>query len=304
MNDPIQNPIPASGDVKDPIPDGKNKGQGGQQSNDVDPMMADIDALFGDGDPNKASGDGSGQSGTPVVDAQGLPITTDPTVKQQSQQSFDGMTAEQRATHFQSLYNKLENDYNEMKPSYEKYKSVADFVNQVYEDPKVKQAFIAELAPDLLKKTDPYETLQEQLGKEFGDEFVPDEDEAAKPLSKSWRYFKRVDELYKELSEQKDTGVPQSLKELRKTREEELSAANTAADKDKVQIMDNMKWSSTEWTEFSTWATKLEAKHLARWYSHLRKQKPNAPNLVNQIGGQAPVTIPEVFKDLDNYFGK
>ena len=303
MNDPIQNPIPASGDGKDPVSDGKNEGQGNQQSNDADPIMADIETMFGESDPNKASGDGSGQSGTQVVDEHGVPIATDPTGKQPSQQSFDGMTPEQRATHFQSLYNKLENDYNEMKPNYDKYKNVADFVNQVYEDPKVKQAFLAELAPDLLKPTDPYETLQEQLGKEFGEEFVPDDDEAAKPLSKSWRYFKRVDELYKELSEQKDTGIPQSLKELRKTREEEILAANATADKDKVQIMDDMKWSSTEWTEFSTWTTKLEVKHLARWYSRLRKQKPNAPNLVNQIGGQAPVALPEVFKDLNNYFG-
>lgn len=303
MNNSIQDPIPASGDGKDPSQDGKNISQGTQQSNDADPIMADIDAMFGGTDPNQASGDGSGQSGIQAVDKHGVPIAADPAGKQQSQRAFDGMTAEQRATHFQSLYNKLENDYNEMKPDYDKYKNVADFVNQVYEDPKVKEAFLAELAPDLIKPTDPYEALQEQLGKEFGDEFVPDEDEAAKPLSKSWRYFKRVDELYKDLSAQKGTGVPVSLKELRKAREEQVSAANATADKDRVHIMDDMKWSSADWSEFSTWATKLEAKHLARWYTHLRKQKPNAPNLVNQIGGQAPVSIPEVFKDLDNYFG-
>lgn len=303
MNNSIQDPIPASGDGLGSSPEGDDKGGKGSTAKAVDPMMADIETMFGETDPNVASGDGSGTSGIKAVDEHGVPISAQQAGKQQSQESFDGMTAEQRATHFQSLYNKLENDYNEMKPQYDKYKNVADFVNQVYDDPVVKQAFLAELAPDLIKPTDPYEALQEQLGKEFGEEFVPDDDEAAKPLSKSWRYFKRVDELYKELSVKKDTGVPQSLKELRRTREEQVQTASANADKDRVQIMDDMKWSTTDWSEFSSWATKLEGKHLARWYGHLRKQKTTAPNLVNQVGGQSLATIPEVFKDLNNYFG-
>ncbi len=304
MTQNIQDPNPASGDGLEPKLDGNGNPIVDPAANAVDPIMQDIDAMFGGVDPNAASGDGTGASGTPGVDKDGIPIAPDKSGQQQQTNPFDGMTAEQRAAHFQSLYNKLENESKSLKPEYEKYKSVAEFVNQVYEDPQVKEAFLAELAPDLVKPTDPYHALQEQLGKEFGEEFVPDEDEATKPLSKSWRYFKRVDELYKDLSEKKGSGVPQTLKQLREDRENQVKDAAVKAEQERVQIMDDMKWGTTDWSEFTGWATKLQGKHLARWYQHLQKQKgTKAPNLVNQIGGGAPKDLPAVFKDLDNYFG-
>lgn len=298
----IQTPNPASGDGLDPNLDG-NAPAVSDDANASDEIMQDLEAMFGNDGSSAASGDGSGASGmTDPDDLLGIQSNKDGK-QQKPKDTFDGMTAEQRAAHFQSLYNKLENEYKQVKPEYEKYKNVADFVNQVYEDPQVKQAFLAELAPDLVQPKDPYDTLQEQLGKEFGEDFVPDEDEAQKPLSKSWRYLKRVDELYTKLAQQQPQ-VPKTLKQLREERENQLKQANEEAEKERMQIMNDMKWSQTDWNNFSSWATKLKGKHLARWYQGLRNRKGSAPNLVNQIGGTPAKGMPEVFQNLDNFFGK
>ena len=300
MTQNIQSPTPALGDESS-LPVKEEKVVNTAASNGVDPIMNNIDSFFGGDDPTLASGDGPGASGSAKPDEP----TTDVLLEEKGEQqkSFDGMTAEERAVHFQSLFNKAENELKNIKPEYEKYKNVAEFLNQAYEDPQVKQAFLNELAPDLVKPTDPYEALQEQLTKEFGEEFAPDDDEATRPLSKSWRYYKRVDELYKELSDKQQTKAPQSLKDLRIERERQLKDAQEQAEKDRVSILNDMKWSTSEWEEFTSWTNKLEAKHLARWYQHIRKQKKGAPNLVNQGGGGTSATLPEVFQDLKNYFG-
>jgi hypothetical protein len=301
MTDPtIQGHTPASGEVLigpdgQPIPESK------AGTNVPDPLMNDIDAMFGN--TGTASGDGKPPEGTPGIDEDGLPIAPVTGNKQPEVNSFDGMTPDQQAKHFQSLHNKLENEYNLMKPEYEKYKSVADFVNQVYEDPQVKAAFLAELAPDLVKPTDPYDALQEQLGKEFGEDFVPDETETQTPLSKSWRYHKRVEELYKASADKAANSTPTSLKELRKSREQALKDADAVNATERSQIMSDMKWGQVDWDEFSQWGGKLKTKHLSRYFEAGRKNRGGkAPNLVNQ-GGGAQVGQPAAFENLTNFFG-
>lgn len=285
----------------DPTLDPTAAGGGqGVQSNDSDAIMADIDALFGSDDGTSLSGgrkDGT-QPGRAVDDLMPRKQSTQPT------DDTKKMTPEQLAAHFQSIADKAQNKLGQIEPAFEKYKSVADFLNQVYEDPKVRRAFIAQLEPDLIKPTDPYDALQEQLSKEFGAEFVPDEDEANKPLTKSWRYLKRVDELYRDISSKRDELVPKTLEELRKERQAQQERAMQDFEKERLDTMNELKWSQTDWNNFQAWAPKLKIKHLAKWYDHMQRAKGKAPSLVNQFGGTATQSVPEFFQHLDNMFGK
>jgi len=300
MTDPIQDGTPALGEPG-LGPDGLPIVQVGKGANAPDPRLNDIDAMFGNN--QGASSDGNQPVGTPEFDKDGLPIDPEPGQKPPEVNPFDGMNPDQRAAHFQSLYNKLENEHNQMTPEYEKYKSVADFVNQVYEDPQVKAAFIAELAPELVKPTDPYDALQVQLGKEFGADFIPEETEASIPLSKTWRYHKRVDELYKQHAENQGANVPKSLKELRLAREEELKAVDATNATERLAIMKENNWGQADWDDFSNWGGKLKTKHLSRYFEAGRKaRRGKAPNLVNQ-GGTAPTGQPKAFENLTNFFG-
>lgn len=301
MTDPIQGHTPASGEVLigpdgQPIPESK------AGVNAPDPLMNDIDAMFGQ--TGIASGDGPTPSGTTAeFDEDGLPIAPATGDKPPVKNPFDGMTPGEQAKHFQSLYNKLENEHNTMKPEYEKYKSVADFVNQVYEDPAVRNAFLAEIAPDLVKPTDPYDALQEQLGKEFGEDFTPDDTETNTPLSKSWRYHKRVEELYKKHAEAGAGNTPVSLKELRVQREQALRDAENLNTTERHQIMKDMGWGQVDWDEFSSWGGKLKTKHLSRYFEAGRKARGNkAPSLINQSGGSV-AGQPAAFENLTNFFG-
>lgn len=295
--DNIGNPNPTLG--ADPTLD-PTAGGGGQgvSSNDSDAIMADINALFGTDDGTSSSG--GRQDGT-------QPGSEDLMPRKQSAQPADstkGMTAEQLAAHFQSIADKANHKLSQIEPAYEKYKSAVEFLNQVYEDPKVRKAFIAQLEPDLIKPTDPYDALQEQLSKEFGADFVPDEDEANKPLTKSWRYLKRVDELYRDISTKRSEYIPKTLDEIRKERQAQQEQAAQEFEKERLDTINELKWTQADWTEFQSWAPKLKIKHLAKWYEHIRRAKGKAPNLVNQFGGTATKNMPEFFQQLDNIFGK
>ena len=297
MND-IANPNPnnGAGNGAQQTPSG-----GGQtdRSNDFDPIMADIDAAFGDVlDPSSLEGsaDGMGLDGGNINKGSG---------QQQAQDETVGMSAQELAAFFQSKYDKANAELSRVKPEYEKYKSVADFVNQVYEDPVVKQAFLSEVAPDVFKPADPYDALQEQLKKEFGEDFTPDDDEASKPLSKTWRYYKRVDELYSDITSKRNSMVPKTLKELREARKAEQLAKAREAEEEKAEIMRELNWTESDWQDLLSWVPQLKTKHLAKWRQGMRKKSKggSAPNLVNQFGGHSVNNKPGVISELDKFFG-
>jgi hypothetical protein len=295
----IADPNPLSGADSNSQQTGAGGGQTGQ-SNDFDPIMADIDSVFGgleDSSSQGGSGNGIKTSGGPDIVGQ--------TGQQHAPDETTGMSAQQLAAHFQSKYDKLNAEYSRVLPEYEKYKNVADFVNQAYDDPSVKAAFLSELAPDLYKPADPYEGLQEQLKKEFGEEFTPDDDEAARPLSKTWRYYKRVEELYKNISDKQSGQIPMTLKELRAQKKAQAEAARNAAAQEKAEIMKDLNWTESDWQDLEQWVPQLKTKHLAKWRQHLKRSAKSgrAPNLVNQFGGHTVTSKPGVFNELDSFFG-
>lgn len=296
--DNIGNPNPKDGAGNSAQQTPSGGGQTGQ-SNDFDPIMADIDAAFGDVlDPSSSGGTANG------MDFMGGNIDGK-SGQQQAQDETVGMNAQELAAFFQSKYDKAQAELSRVKPEYERYKSVADFVNQVYEDPVVKQAFLAEVAPDVFKPADPYDALQEQLKKEFGEDFTPDDDEASKPLSKTWRYYKRVDELYSDITSKRNSAVPKTLKELRESRKAQQEAQAREAEAEKADIMRELNWTESDWQDLLGWVPQLKTKHLAKWRQGMRrKSKGNsAPNLVNQFGGHSVNNKPGVISELDKFFG-
>lgn len=268
----------------------------GSQANVSDEVMADIDNLFGSGDLDASAG--GGNNGITPGGGDNIPGTP----QGPAQPDLSGMSPEQLAAHFQSLYDKTNAWKQKVEPKLSELESVAEFLHQVYEDPEVKQAFLAELAPDLVKPQDPFQALQEQLVKEFGADFTPDDEEANKPLTKSWRYLKRVDELYRELQTKGNKGIPKSLKELREQRERDRQAQMQATLQEKQEIMRENNWTEADWVDFTQWGNKLRLKHLAKFKSGLQKRGGKAPSLVNQFGG-TPMQANQLKTQLDYFFG-
>ena len=280
---------------------GQNLSDSGQQTSGegaqvkADPkeeaFRQDIDSIFGGPASDGSQDSGAGLGGAGASQAK-------PSDKQED---YTGMSEAQLAKMFQSKYDKAQDSLNKVSQKAEHLSSLEDFFHNIYEDESVRRAFIAELEPDLITPKDPYDALEEQLKKEFGDDYVPDDDEAGKPLTKSWRYLKRVDELYKEQTSNK-TNLPKSLKELRTDRKTAQEASKLKVAEDRQQVLSTMKWEPTQYNAFVEWAGKINPLDLAKIYSFAMRKQGGPPNLATQGGGQ-PFTPSQIQTELTSFFG-
>lgn len=186
----------------------------------------------------------------------------------------------------------------------QEYEPAVEFIHQVYEDDEVRQAFLSELAPDLVKQKDPHTFINESLAKEFGNDFEPDDAEVTKPGTKSWMYSKVAEKLLeKALGEQKST--PKSLKDLREKRKQLATNRQKEAEAERNKILNDFKWDEATYNNFLEWGKKVRTYDVAKLFDRLNKQSSkniNIPNLTSVPGG-GPV-VPNQFKiELDNMFG-
>lgn len=276
--------------IVDPSSDNVDPVDNGQVA---DPFSNEIDKIFGSGPLNDGAGDGKkpagGQSSGGASDG--------------DQVDYANMNTEQLARMFQSKYDSTKAELDKTSQKLKEYESLDDFIMSVYDDEEVRQAFIADIAPDLVKQKNPYDLLEEKLWQEFGADFVPDDEEAKKPLSKSWKYYKRVDDIYKEITEKK-AHVPKSLTEIREARAAQKRAAEEAANDEKRRVLQAMKWGDGDYNAFAQWVGKLSASDLAKIYKFATSRSPkSSPNLAGTSGGTAQ-TPPKIMADLDKFFGK
>ena len=257
-------------------------------------LSKDIDALFG------APASDSGEEGGPTEGGDDpFTVPTDG----EGQPDYTGMSHEELAKMFQSKYDVAQAELNKATPKVARADSLESFVNDLYEKPEVRRAFLAQVEPDLIKPKDPYVVLEAQLKKEFGEEFIPDDVEAKRPFTESWRYYKRLDDLY--TKEQKaSTQLPQTLEEMRTERTTKLSEQKTADAEMKQKVLTSMKWSDNDYKSFGNWVFKLSAMDLAKIYNFAqqRRRSPAAPNLASQSGGR-PSTPNEIASELTKFFG-
>ena len=259
-----------------------------------EPMGApsEIDMVFGDVDPNEGI-DGSMSSGS-----QGEPAS-EPASKDDNDE-FTGLNAEEVIKKLQSTKDKYRTQLDMTSKKLEQLQPLEQFLTQIYEDEEVRRAFISELEPDLIKPKDPYSVLQEQIAKEFGADFNPDDEEAKKPFTTSWRYFRRVEELLKSANETKS--VPKSLKELKEERKKQREASQQQAEQEKLKVLSTMKWQDEQYNHFASWVGKLSGTDLAKIYTYTLRKQGKAPNLVNQSGGTSYTPNAQI-AELNKFFG-
>jgi hypothetical protein len=261
-----------------------------QVSPTADPFSKEIDQIFGSLNDDPA--DSGKQSSNPIFEDTSA-----------DSQDYGNMDAKQLAKMFQSKYDKTKAELDKVSQKLTEYESLDEFINSVYDDEEVRHAFLSDVAPDLVQAKDPYEALEEQLQKEFGAEFVPDDEEAKKPLSKSWRYYKRVDDLFKQSQEKKVT-LPKSLTEVRLTKKQRHEEAAQKAQQEKIKVLQEMKWGDNDYDTFAQWVGKLSAADLAKIYKFATSRSTQkSPNLAGMSGGHAS-TPNQLMAELDNFFGK
>lgn len=280
--------------------DNKPTGEGAQEPtgegampNEQQGISDDIDRIFSE------PASGGTESGDDVLGA-----LTSGTKQEEGSKSQVGMTYEQQARMFQSKFDKAQADLSKLQPKVQRADSLEKFYNELYENPEVRRAFIAELEPDLVKPKDPYGALEEQLKQEFGEEYVPDDEEARRPFTPSWKYYRRLSELEQKVRDNKNT-APKTLKELREEREQQMKESQTRDAEMKNEVLTSMKWNDTDYQAFGNWVQKLNAVDLAKIYRYVQSKKANSPAvpfLANQAGG-ATQTPNEIEAELKKFFG-
>lgn len=304
----------------DQIGDGHGKSQEDFASVDI---MKEVDSLFG-GDSDGTGNVGAGRTEPNSKDFRSAQFEGDNMSQFTKQPSPQG-TSQNQGTDFdqeledtkgdpvklarllQSRLDKQIAQANKQAKSLEQYQTAAEFLNMVYEDPETRNAFIAELAPDLMKPETPDSYVKRKLGEEFGKEFTPEREERDDPTSRTYAYFRRANQLWEEASKEGQK-LPKTLKELREQRIKEAREAEQKSYQTKLEVMDAMKWSPERYNNFAVWAQALYGTPLALAKLHEyfvsqtgKERRATAPNLAMHPG--QPVSRNAMFADLDKFFG-
>jgi hypothetical protein len=262
------------------------------KSVDKDPILEDISAIFGEGPGDEVSSgrkkaiDGLSSVGDIAFTANNAPSNPEELLRR-LQSERDKATAQVK---------KYEAEVNQYKP-------IADFIASLDQDQSLKEAFIAELAPDLVKPKDPLTFIQERLKKEFGEEFTPDKHEADLFGSQTWLYNERAKELLQEYRTANNK-VPKSLKDLRAERKLQREEAQRQAVLEKQEIMNKRAWDEDKWSRFTKWIGGVKGMHMAAIWEGLESRKggTSPSSLAGQPGGR-PLVPSQLKANLDKMFG-
>jgi len=206
-------------------------------------------------------------------------------------QKYQGLPeAEAIARTIQSKYDKLNMDYlAEVKRSQENliYKEI---LNDLYTDENALLAFLSERKPELIQTRNIDTEIKKRIAAEFGEGYEPqlsrDEAERKDPGGVDFRYYKKLDSLWNELS-QNGNGYSKykTLKEFRQSQIDSLKAkeAEIEAEIQEAITKFNMQQSEVDWTR--KWAANLKFSEIVNIARFLRKFK-NAPSMGNIPGGE------------------
>lgn len=120
---------------------------------------------------------------------------------------------EQRAREYQSRYDKLTAEHNKLKNRTTEIESAYNLLAEAAQNPEIRRALIAELDPESQKSFDIDNYVQQQMIKDFGEDFQPDPSQAHIP-GPHFRYFEKMKQVYKQV-EENGVGQTRTIKQIR-----------------------------------------------------------------------------------------
>lgn len=284
MDNPIQSPVDVIVSQTD-------------KTNTPDPIAESIDKLFGLPGGDKDFKGGNGLDGRDAFDDV-KKSTSNPS---QAQPQLP-KNIEDAMRQLQSERDKANAEIQKLKSEKSDRDNLLAFVDALYKDKQVREAFIAEVEPDLVKPKDPYTFIKESLGKEFGVDFTPDREEIHVAGTKSWLYNRRADQLLGEL-QTKQSKTPETIKDLLKQREQQKAEQLRAAELEKTETMKKLNWDEQAWDGFTKWMKSAQTIHFGQIYNGLLSQQTTMqPPFVTMQPGFNKNTSNE-FSDLKKFFG-
>ena len=209
----------------------------------------------------------------------------------------------------QSERDKVTARLKEVEPMVTDYQELKQFFNALETDEEVRQAFIHQLAPDLVKPKDPQTFIKEKLAKEFGKDFEPNDEEAETFGSKTWLYYKRADQLVNSAFDDSKVAPPKTLEKLREELKAILEKQQGLQKQAKQEILQKFpQWNEQIYNDFLTWGKNAKESDFATIYNymilkaqHNNTNRFNAPSISGIPGN--PVLPNETMNRINQMFG-
>lgn len=207
----------------------------------------------------------------------------------------------------QSERDKATTRLKEVEPMVTEYQELKNFFNALETDEEVRQAFLYELAPDLVKTKDPQTFIKEKLEKEFGKDFEPDDEEANQFGSKTWLFYKRADQLANEAFAQQTPKAPKSLQKIKEERATLAQKQMAAQKQAKEEIFKRFPtWTEATYADFLNWGRSAKETDFATLYNYMilkaGERKTQFPASISSIPGN-PVLPNETINKINAMFG-
>lgn len=191
------------------------------------------------------------------------------------------------AEEWQSRYDKLNNEHAKFKAQFTERDKAYQLLNEAIENPAVARALVAEILPDMVKTEDVDSFVEQQLKKEFGEEFEVDQDDARKGYGKSFRYLERARKLYQE-AESKSNKV-QTLAEIRAQKQAQKEKEMEEQEVIRQKLITDYKTDDAtigRFFEFFAKATPDNLFKIFQW-AESKQRKSGVPTIASQQG--API---------------
>jgi polyhydroxyalkanoate synthesis regulator phasin len=215
--------------------------------------------------------------------------------------SMSGEQPQERLSEGELKFRAMQSERDQLRTQLEQAKQAQDLWDEFVNNGEVRKSLIAELEPDLYKPQNPTTAIQEQLKKEFGENY--------EDLWDSGSVFqkKEIDARYNELraSLSKNSTAPKPYKELITEKKTKRQQAEEAERAEIMAVRNELQMDDNEWKGFMDYTAKLNLKHIANQYVKATRSrntnKANVPNFINVTG--APSNKPTEFDNLNKVFG-
>lgn len=199
---------------------------------------------------------------------------------------------------FQSKYDSLSAEFQKAQAEANELRDQSLLLQQLMSDKEMRIAFLKEIDPELIPEQNVDDLVGDQLKKEFGEGYIPDENEIRRGYGKGFRYTERAKELYGKLG----GASSQTLKSLKEARLAEDNKAKAENEKQKNDLKTAFKWDDNQLNSFFDWGKKLTPIALAKMYNFALAQQGKSPGSITRVNG-SPVSGNVIEDTVNKIFG-
>ena len=234
-----------------------------------------------------------GQTGSDPNAVQSTNIEVDP--------EFVGLPqAEGIARTMQRKHDKLYTEHQKIVKESEQNAIFKEIMDDLYQSDDALYALLSERKPELVQQRDVGELVRTKLIEEFGEGYEPEmsreEAERKGVGSKDWRFYRRQDSLWQELSKEQSYGKFKNLKEYRESVVNKRKEEDGKIEMEIAEAKQKLQASDAEVDYARKWAADTSFENILRTLRIIRKMQKTPV-----IGNVPGTTVAQVSPSRANF---